>query len=89
MFQRRSMAAMSSAWSQMGTSTAIVVKSLASMKRCKAAWRAWLLPVVGNTSAAVRVAVFSFGIAMRLLSAMNGEAACEARALARKSAWGH
>src|SRR5438105_3410928 len=66
----RSRAAMSSAPSQMGTSTATVTESLASMNLCKASCRSRLLPTAGMMSAAVRVMKFSFDITR--ISAWSG-----------------
>src|SRR5260221_444668 len=51
-----SSAAISCSNSQMGTSTAIVVLSFASMKRCNLGWRSRLEPTAGMISAGVAMA---------------------------------
>jgi transposase len=84
----RSSSAMVSRASQIGTSTASVVESLASMKRWSASWRSRLSPTVGMTSPAMRVAKFSFSttISREVLILVSG--VCDARSLSRNSSCG-
>lgn len=82
----RSIAVISSSRSQIGTSTATVTESAASMNVCKRLCRSRLFALVGMMRPAMRVAVFSFGSATRRLGSMKSSPAFEARSLVRKLA---
>lgn len=65
--------------SQIGTSTASVVESLASINRWSASCPKPLLPTVGMTSAAMRVAKFFFSATIKRDAPANSEAFRAAR----------
>jgi hypothetical protein len=84
----RSSSAMASRASQIGTSTASVVESLASMKRWSALCRSRLSPTVGMTSPAMRVAKFSFSTTMSREVLIFASGVCDARWLSRDRSCG-
>lgn len=73
-----SSAVMSSSLSQIGTSTASVTLSFASMNCWRRSCRRRLSPTVGITSAAARVAAFSFRFTMMRPTSANVGCACDA-----------